>query len=310
MHNFLSRQWLDVMNPLTIMKFTLSSFLLLLTAASYGQGNPEQPKNRPHEPGREKMRALEFWKKADTNDDKKLSKEEFVQLPRISQLPAEKQDKLFAHLDKNRNDALEPGEMIPAGAPANPDMPPPGDAKRRPMPRIAEMDRDGDRKITFEEFVQGTMVAKLPEDRRRKIFDNMDRNKDGVLSPEDGPAPGQGPRRPDGGRPDGGRPDRVPGNPVPPSPARGFGAVDTNSDKNIDFPEFQQFPMVRQQGEDAQEDLFEKIDTNRDLKIDATEWQKHWENRKPGDEAPRERPQRPAPAAPRGDDEMMMEDGI
>lgn len=295
------------------MQRSITNFLLIFTAAAFGQGNPEAPKQRPHEPGREKMRALEFWKHVDINRDQKLSKEEFVQLPRISQLPAEKQDKLFAHLDKDQGGFLEPGEMIPPGAAANPDMPPPGDPKRRPMPRIAEMDRDGDRKITFEEFVQGAMVAKLPEDRRRKIFDTMDRNKDGVLSPEDGPPPGQGPRRPDGRQE--GRPDRAPGNPPAPSPARGFGAVDANQDQKIDFPEFQQFPMVRQQTEDAQEDLFEKIDSNRDLRIDAPEWQKHWENHQPGNAKPTERPTKPQPANPRGGngemmDEEMMENGI
>lgn len=310
MHNFSTGRWFTVVNSLTHMKLSLASILFLLTAATYGQGAPDQPKNRPQEPGREKMRALEFWKRADTNRDQKLSKEEFVQLPRISQLPAEKQDKLFSHLDKDQSGFLEPGEMIPPGAAANPDMPPPGDPKRRSMPRIADMDRDGDRKITYEEFVQGAMVAKLPEDRRRKIFDNMDRNKDGVLSPEDGPPPGQGPRRPDGGRPEGGRPDREPGSTPPPSPARGFGAVDANRDQSIDFAEFQQFPMVRQQSEDAQEDLFETIDSNKDLKIDAAEWQKHWENHKPAGEGPRERPAKPAPAPAEESDDAMMQDGI
>ncbi len=302
------------------MKRSLSSLFFLLAMAAHAQENPGAPKARPQEPGREKMRALEFWKKADTNHDQKLSKEEFLQLPRISQLPAEKQEKLFAHLDKNDSQSLEAGELIPMGAPANPDASPPGDMKRPPLPRIAEMDRDGDKKITFEEFVQAPMVTKLPEDRRRKIFDNMDRNKDGVLSPEDGPAPGQGMRRPEGGRPDRpdgrpdgrpeGRPDRPPGNPTAPHPARGFGAVDANQDNVVDFPEFQQFPMVKNQGEDAQEDLFEKLDANKDLKVDQQEWRQHWENQKPTPDAPRERPQRPAPEAPRGDDEKMMEEGI
>lgn len=291
------------------MKRSVTHFMLIFTAAAFGQGNPELPKQRPQEPGREKMRALEFWKKVDTNRDQKLSKEEFVQLPRISQLPPEKQDKLFAHLDKNRGGFLEPGEMIPPGAAANPDTPPPGDPKRRPMPRIAEMDRDGDRKITFEEFVQSAMVAKLPEDRRRKIFDTMDRNHDGTLSPEDGPVPGQGPRRPEG------RPDRAPASPPIPSPARTFGSVDANHDQKIDFPEFQQFSPVRQQTEDAQEDLFEQIDINRDLRIDAPEWQKHWENQQHGSAKPIERPAKPQRANPRGGndemmDEEMMENGI
>ncbi|MFY7816893.1 MAG: EF-hand domain-containing protein [Akkermansiaceae bacterium] len=291
------------------MNRNITHFMLIFTAVAFGQGKPEAPKHRAQEQGRDKMRALEFWKQADINHDQKLSKEEFLQLPRISPLPAEKQDKLFTHLDKDKNSSLEPAEMIPPNAPVNPGSPATPDGKRRMFPRIAEMDRDGDRKITFDEFEQATMGTKLPEDRRRKIFDNMDRNQDGALSPEDGPPQGQGPRRPDA-RQDG-RPDRMP----TPSPARGFGAVDTNQDQKIDFPELQQFPMVRQQSEDSQEDLFEKIDVNRDLRIDAQEWQKHWENHPPGSLKPTERPAKPQPAHPKsGSDEMMddqmMENGI
>jgi len=278
--------------------------MLMLAASVYGQGNPEVPKNRPQEMGREKMRALEFWKQVDANRDQKLSKEEFVQLPRISQLPAEKQDKLFGHLDKNRDASLEVVEMIPGGALANPDTPALPDGKRRIFPRIAEMDRDGDRKISFDEFVQAPMVAKLPEERRRKMFDAMDRNQDGSLSPEDGPAAGQGPRFPDG------RPDRASIHPTQPAPARGFAAVDANADQKIDFPEFQQFPMVRKQTEDAQEDLFEKIDGNHDLRIDAQEWQKHWESRPSGNPTPSERATQPQPGEPRRDDDTMMQNGI
>ena len=286
------------------MKCLLSRMFLLLTLTAYAEEKPGAGKVRPLEPSREKMRALEFWQKADTNRDQKLSKEEYVQLPRIAQLPAEKQEKLFAHLDKNDSQSLEATELIPMSGSANAGNTPPHDMKRRPLPRIAEMDRNSDQKITFEEFVKEPMVIKFPEDRRRKIFDNMDRNKDGVLSPEDGPAPGQGIRRPEG------RPDRPPGNPTTPNPARSFGAVDTNSDNVIDFSEFQQFPMVRSQNEDAQEDLFEKLDVSSDLKIDPQEWRQHWENQKPGPSAPREQSPRPAPKAPRDDTEMMMQEGI
>jgi hypothetical protein len=86
--------------------------------------------------------------------------------------------------------------------------------------------------------------------------------------------------------------------------------VDANHDQKIDFPEFQQFPMARQQTEDAQEDLFEKIDGNRDLRIDATEWQTHWENHQPGKPMPTQRPAQPRQGEDRGDGNAMMENGI
>lgn len=277
-----------------------------MTASAYGQSPEGEPKNRPFDPNRDRKHPMEHWKKADTNQDQKISKEEFTQLPRISQLPADKQEKLFAHLDKDQSGTLDGRELMPKAGSNAPGEAPQEDGKRRPMPRIAEMDTNGDKKITFEEFVAGEMIAKLPEDRRRKFFDNMDRNKDGVLSPEDGPPPGQGPRKPDG-KPEGG-PFKPPGNANGPHPERIFADADVNQDKQIDFAEFQKSSVASRMGEDAQEDLFESMDANKDQKVDQTEWQQHTEKRKAAPDKPREQPKRPAPDA--ADEEEMMREGI
>ena len=144
------------------MKFALSATLFLFAASAYAEPDAEQikpPKKHPlDQGGRDKLRPLEFWKKADVNNDRQLSREEFVQLPRISQLPPDKQDKLFAHLDKNNNNVLEPAEMIPGpGNSGNPE-----ETKKRSFLRLAEMDKNGDKKIEFDEFVQSPFIAKLP----------------------------------------------------------------------------------------------------------------------------------------------------
>ena len=84
-----------------------------ITRTAYAQPGPaDAKKNASPESGQDRPRAqMDFWKRVDTNQDQKLSKAEFITLERISQLPAEKQDKLFLHLDKNQDGMLEPREM-------------------------------------------------------------------------------------------------------------------------------------------------------------------------------------------------------
>jgi Ca2+-binding EF-hand superfamily protein len=284
------------------MKFALSATLFLFAASAYAEPDAEQikpPKKHPlDQGGRDKLRPLEFWKKADVNNDRQLSREEFVQLPRISQLPPDKQEKLFAHLDKNNNNVLEPDEMIPGpgGNGGNPE-----ETKKRPFLRLAEMDKNGDKKIEFDEFVQSPFIAKLPAERQKKMFEIMDRNKDGVLSPADGPPPGSE-RRPEG---DAKKPPMF-------NAQQSFSTFDANKDGTLGFAEFQQAPFARGRGEDAQEDLFEKIDTNDDLKIDPQEMQRYGESAKtnPNKEQPfpHDKPKKPKQEHP-ADEEMIMENG-
>lgn len=324
------------------MKYRVTTLFFLASVAAFAQAEPATPphKNRPQEQqqGREKLRALEFWKKFDLNQDQKLTKDEFIQMPRIAQLPADKQDKLFARLDKDQNTALEAKELQPPGnppqSPGNGGNEGPNDGKRRSFPRLAEMDKNADKKIDFSEFILSPMIAKLPEDRQKKIFENMDRNKDGALSPEDGPPPGmpkrpgQGPngQGPNGPRPPEGQPPRGqgprPNGPMTPGPRpdgqrpnpanqqRVFSTIDQNQDKLIDFAEFQKAPFVQGQGEDAQEDLFEIIDHNDDMKIDEPELRAHNEAHKnQGKPAPRgPKPNIVEPKQPPGGEEPMMDD--
>lgn len=259
--------------------------LLLASAAAQEPERPQAPQRTPQqEAGRGNKPGGDFWKKADTNGDKVISREEFVALPRIAKLPQEKQDKLFGRLDKNGNGTLEGPELRPAHPPQGPKNQDGRGGKRGGiMPRIAELDLDKDRKISFEEFTKAPMIAKLPEERQRKMFENMDRNDDGFLSPEDRPAQGPGARR-EG----------------PPIGPKVFERIDANKDQQIDFSEFQKFPPVAQRSEDEQEDRFQKIDANSDGKIDGPEWKQHLEtmggpDRKPKRPAAEGKKTKPAP---------------
>jgi Ca2+-binding EF-hand superfamily protein len=326
------------------MKYSIALLSLISLVAAQAQSPaPQSPtgpgKNRPPAGG-DKMRVLEFWRKVDANQDQKIAMEEFRQLQRISQLPADKQEKLFGHLDKDKNGSLDGAELRPqnggpgspgAGGttPGNPGGP--QDGRKRAFPRIAELDTNGDKKISLDEFVASPMIAKLPEERQKKIFGNMDRNGDGSLSPEDGPATGAN-RRPDGSGPgnaDGSkRPNgpeankKRPGAPQAPNgqaglEPRGFPAMDMNKDSFVDFSEFQKSPMGHGKTEDAQEDVFEVIDANDDLKFDHDELKTYWEMQKNAPKPGAPKPDRPKKGpAPKGEtdemnpadaDEMMME---
>ncbi len=292
------------------MKRTHLLIFFFSIAQTYAQpGAQEQKKNASPELAKDRPRAqLDFWKRVDTNQDQKLSKEEFITLERISQLPAEKQNKLFMHLDKNQDGMLEPEEMKgPAEGPGQGE-----EMKRKILPKLAEIDKNHDKKIDFNEFIQGPMFAKIPQERQRKIFDNMDRNKDGVISPLDGPPEGRphldrDPREENGKeflekKPEGKAPNYE----------RFFSLADTDQNGAVSFTEFQQTPLAKNLGEDAQEDFFEKIDTNHDLKIDNPEWQQH--QARPNNNGPMkkpepgtDRPRKPRPENSASDDEMMME---
>ena len=84
------------------------------------------------------------------------------------------------------------------------------------------MDTDKSGGLSYEEMSNGKFFSQLPEEKRKQIFERMDTNGDGVITPEDKP---KGPR-PEGrfeGRPEGlrphpeGRPERKPASDEAPS---------------------------------------------------------------------------------------------
>ena len=115
------------------------------------------PSEKPRDPG--------LFQRADKNNDGKVTFEEAS-----AAVPSMTREK-FEKLDKNKD-----------GAVAADEVPKPGDVSGK-KPDIAQLarraDTDNNGKVTFDE-----MRAVMPKlDRAR--FDEMDRNKDGVLSPED-----------------------------------------------------------------------------------------------------------------------------
>lgn len=237
-----------------------------LAAAEPADDGPRDGKFPKPRPGGEKgQRGLggggsgrglaEFLKRADTNGDGRISRDEFMALERLTKLTDQQKSQMFARIDKNGDGFVSVDEM------RLPNRPPRGGGG---FPRIAESDKNRDGAVSSEEFLESRFVQRLPADRRRALFDRMDTNGDGKLSPADR-------RRGEKGHgPGGRRPEVVPGD------ARGylkgrFGQLDRNGDKALDFDEFCEIPGIKEKGEDFLEDRFEELDRNGDLKIQKDE---------------------------------------
>jgi Ca2+-binding EF-hand superfamily protein len=201
-------------------------------------------KDRP-----EGRRMMEMWKKADTDGDGFISLAEFGAMERPRRLPEEKRAEIFKRFDKDGDGRLGPKEI-----------------PRRPqggMPPLEQVDADKDGRIVFEEFVHLGFVTRLPEERRRALFERMDQDGDGALTPKDRPK--------GGGPPWQGKRDGKGGGHGP----QGMDLIrelDKNGDRALDFDEFREAGFLKGKSEDEQEDRFEQMDRNDDLKLDAADF--------------------------------------
>lgn len=188
-----------------------------------------------------------FFESADTNGDGVVSSEEFAAIEPLSKLPAEKCGGIFRRFDKDGDGSIQRSEMRP---------PKQHDSGKRPFPRLHELDSNKDGRVSYDEFVAGPFAKRLPPERLKAFFENLDTNGDGSLSPEDRPKGRGGPR------------DRRP-------PLFGrekmIESLDRNGDGVLSFEEFRQAPWLKDKSEGEQEDQFEEIDKNCDLVIDSSD---------------------------------------
>lgn len=231
---------------------------ILLCANANGQpggdgGRQDGRRGGPHP-------MMQAWKAADADGDGFLTMAEFSRLPRVASLPDDKKEHLFKRLDKNGDGRIERRELGAAFR----------NKGKRPMPRLWELDTDKSGGVSYEEFSAGGPFAKLSEERRKKVFERLDTNGDGIISPADRPErphgrEGMGP----GKRKDGEEPAPKRWNP------RGmFKALDADGDGAVSFGEFRKGPMVRDLDEDEQEDRFMALDRNGDGKLTPDDFRK------------------------------------
>jgi Ca2+-binding EF-hand superfamily protein len=214
------------------------------------------PRNEKGNPNRPKRGFFELWQAADADRDSFISKTEFDSMPRIQKLPAEKRDQLFRRLDKDSDNKLCREELLRFGKPR-------GGQPQPPMKRLWELDADKSGGISFEEIKAGQLFMKLPPEKQQAVFDRLDTDRNGVITPQDRPdAPF---KRPDGKH----KPNR-PGGPLTEhegGPGQINRKLDVNGDGSLSFEEFQAGPAVKDLDEDEQEDRFERLDKNGDQKL-------------------------------------------
>ncbi len=216
------------------------------------ESRPGPGERRPH--GKEER---EVWGKADLDGDGKISREEFLKMPRIVSLPEEQQESLFKRLDRNGDGFLDGEELA---RPRHPGGPGPG------MKRIWELDVDKSGGVSFAEFEQGEFVKKLPAEKRREIFDRLDTDGDGQLTPADRPEPPPRGRR--GHR--------------PPPPQAVFRQLDKDQDGRLSLEEFRELGPVRDLPEEKSKSRFEAMDLDKDGFLSRREFAPP-EEEKPGE---------------------------
>jgi Ca2+-binding EF-hand superfamily protein len=130
-----------------------------------------------------------MFRRMDKDQDGKITKEEFFASPRMERLPEEKREEIFSRLDRD-SDGMISGEEIHMMR---------RDAQRRARDEFRKLDENKSGGLDFAEFSKGEFFAKLPEEKRRQIFERMDTDGSGEITAEDRP---KGPphRRADGGR--------------------------------------------------------------------------------------------------------------
>jgi Ca2+-binding EF-hand superfamily protein len=140
-----------------------------------------------------------LFKKLDTNNDGKLSQEEFLKLAELGHghgagRGQQTLEKIFDRLDTDRDGYLSPDEFkklaeLRRGKGSAASAGAKGSLFRNPEALFKELDTDKDGKVTKEEFAK--IIDRLPGKQKGqfklmdKLFEKLDANSDGSLTLEE-----------------------------------------------------------------------------------------------------------------------------
>lgn len=113
-----------------------------------------------------------------------------------------------------------------------------------------DVDVNKDGALSFEEFSSMSRLKNMDESKRRKLFDFLDRDKDGKLHMRE-----LQPREP-----------KWIG-----ALRKEFAKVDANKDGSLDLAEFSKLPFFKDKDQEMVKKIFEKADRNKNQKIDRQE---------------------------------------
>jgi len=148
---------------------SLSLVLALASGLASAQNTSAKKKSKKLSPAR----IMKAW---DADKDQKLTEKEFSQSRRAKNLPPEVQTQFFKKLDNNGDGFLDITELRMAF----------GHRRIWISPKfLKDLDSDGDKKISQEEFAVAPAIVNWPPKRKKRIFKKLDRDKDGFLTEAD-----------------------------------------------------------------------------------------------------------------------------
>ncbi|MDP4625249.1 MAG: hypothetical protein NWT08_08945 [Akkermansiaceae bacterium] len=142
-----------------------------------GEGRMEEREGKEGRRGPHMAPPGEMFLQMDTDKDGNISKAEFFAAPRLERLPEDKRALIFERLDGNSDGVVTRQEIFKMR----------DDAERKAVDGFHKLDADGSGGLNFEEFSQGEFFGKLPEERRRQMFERMDTDGSGEITAEDRP---------------------------------------------------------------------------------------------------------------------------